>query len=181
MMDRIWSRHFGLKAVCFGLIGALVYFLMINFTLAHVEAVSGHVPFDMRPLGYSPQDAAALLEGLGAEGRSYYLSRQIPLDTIYPALLALILVFAMRWFGQRVPANKLVWVGIILSVGAAVFDYIENLGIVAMILTWPDLSDSVVYASSSASVAKSLCTTLAVLCAFVIGCLWGWHRKTSKL
>jgi len=169
MIDRVWAGHLGLAAICFGGLGALIYGLMITVTLAHIEAVSGQVPFDMRPMGYSPQDAAALLEGLGTEGRKYYLTHQTPLDTVYPALLALTLVTLMRWLGQNIPAIRLVQFGIILSVGAALCDYIENLGITVMILSWPDLSAPLVYASNIATLAKSGLTTVAVMMAILIG------------
>ncbi|WP_299882835.1 hypothetical protein [uncultured Sulfitobacter sp.] len=169
MIDRIWTRHLGLATIYFGCLGALIYGLMITVTLAQIEAVSGHVPFDMRPTGYSPQDAAALLEGLGAEGRKYYLSHQIPLDTAYPALLAFTLVSLMRWLGQNIPAYRLVRFGIILSVGAALCDYIENLGITVMILSWPNLSAPLVYASSIATLTKSGLTTAAVIFTILIG------------
>lgn len=175
MIDRIWTRHAGRAAVCTGIIGAAIYLIMITVTLAHIEAVSGHRPFDMRPIGYSPQDAAALLEGLGVEGRQYYLQRQIPLDILYPVLLALALISAMRWFGKRIANDQLVRLGIILSVGAALCDYAENLGIVVMIRSWPDFSDASVYASSAASISKSVLTTAALMCLMLIGGLWAWR------
>ena len=180
MIDRIWTRHAGRAAVFTGIIGAAIYALMITVTLAHIETVSGHVPFDMRPAGYSPQDAAALLKGLGVEGRQYYLQRQIPLDTLYPALLAATLVFAMRWFGNRIAHERLVRVGIILSVGAALCDYAENLGIAAMIWGWQNLPDALVYASGAATISKSVLTTLAVMCLMFVGFLWAWRGNGAQ-
>ncbi len=176
MIDRIWKRHFGLAAASFGGIAALIYILMVRVTLAHIEAVSGQVPFDMRPLGYGPQAAAALLEGLGVAGRGYYLSHQIPLDTAYPALLALTLISAMQWLGQSMSPHWLVRVGVIFSIGAALCDYIENLGVVAMILNWPDRSAPLVHASSLATVAKSILTTAAVMISILIGAMAARHR-----
>lgn len=181
MIDSIWTRHAGRAAVCTGIIGAAIYLIMITVTLAHIEAVSGYVPFDMRPVGYSPQDATALLEGLGVEGRLYYLQRQIPLDTLYPALLAATLIFAMRWFGTRTENQQLVRVGIILSGGAAFCDYAENLGIVVMIRSWPDLPDALVYASGVASISKSVLTTLAFMCLMLFAVLWARRGKSDRL
>ncbi len=172
MTNRILSKHIGIIAVGSGLIGASIYLLMINVTLAHVEAISGHVPFDMRPFGYSFAEAATLLDALGVEGRMYYLSRQIPLDTLYPALLALTLIAAICWFGQRVPNRGLVRFGIALSVGSTLFDYAENLGISAMIWNWPEVSVQVVYATSIATILKSATTTIAVLLTLLLGFNW---------
>ncbi|MCY4334767.1 MAG: hypothetical protein OXC60_08855 [Litoreibacter sp.] len=173
------SRYTGFAAVGCGLIAAVIYALMISVTLAHIEAVSGQVPFDMRPLGYRPEDAATLLESLGAEGRAYYLSRQIPLDTLYPALLALTLSSTVCWFGRHMPNSIFVRLGVALAVGSALFDYVENLGIVAMIYGWPDVSGSLVYAASTATIAKSVMTTLAVILVLAAGLIWARLPKAD--
>ncbi len=169
MTDRNLSKHAGKVAVGAGLIGASIYLLMVNVTLAYIEVVSGHVPFDMRPFGYGPVEAATLLEALGVEGRAYYLSRQIALDTLYPAMLTLTLIATICWFGQRMHNRKLVHLGIAVSVGSALFDYVENLGIATMIWSWPEISSPLVYATSSATILKSALTTLAVLLTLVVG------------
>lgn len=169
MTNGIWQRHVKVATFGFGLISASVYLLMVNVTLAHIEAASGHAPFDMRPFGYSHADATTLLDALGVDGREYYLTHQIPLDTLYPAVLALTLIAAFCWIGQRIPNSRLVRLGIIFSVGAALFDYAENLAIMAMIWSWPDTSTPLVSVASSATVVKSALTTLAVLVALLAG------------
>lgn len=172
MTNKIFSEHIGMIAVGSGLIGASLYLLMINVTLAHIEAVSGHVPFDMRPFGYSSTEAATLLDALGVEGRAYYLSHQIALDTLYPAMLALTLIATICWFGQRVRNKKRVRFGIAFSVASALFDYVENLGIAAMIWNWPEISVPLVYATSTATILKSALTTVAVLLTLLVGFSW---------
>ena len=172
MTDKFFSKHIGKVAVGSGLIGASIYLLMINVTLAHIEAASGHVPFDMRPFGYSSTEAARLLEALGVEGRAYYLSYQIALDTLYPAMLALTLIATNCWFGRCMPNRKLVHFVIALSVGSALFDYLENLGIAAMIWNWPEVPVPLVYATSTATILKSVLTTVAVLLTLLVGFNW---------
>jgi len=51
MIHTVLSRYIGFAALGCGLIATVIYVLMISVTLAHIEAVSGQVPFDMRPLG----------------------------------------------------------------------------------------------------------------------------------
>ncbi|MEL6958379.1 MAG: hypothetical protein AAGL89_05435 [Pseudomonadota bacterium] len=176
MMNSILTKHIGVVAIGSGLIGASIYWLMITVTLAHIEALSGQVPFDMRPFGYGVSEAATLLESLGEDGRAYYVSHQIVLDTLYPAMLALTLIATIRWFGRRRTNSKLARSGIALSVGSALFDYAENFGIAAMIWNWPEISAPMVYATSLATVLKSILTTLAVLLTLLMGvswtCLW---------
>jgi len=178
MMKRIWTQHLGWATLCFGTIATAIYAVMITVTLPQIEAASGQIPFDMRPLGYTLQDARDILNGLGAAGRDSYLYAQIPLDTLYPALLALTLISAMHWFGRNERTNRLVRIGTILAITAAVCDYSENIGIVAMILSWPNLSDPLVHASSVATIAKSIATTLAVLTTLVIICQWALPRRS---
>jgi hypothetical protein len=165
-------KHVGMIAIIGAILAASVYLAMASFTLAHLEVVSGLVPFDMRPFGYSPTEAASLLDALGVVGRRYYLTRQIPLDILYPALLALTLSSVFFWFGERMPNRRIVHFGVALSVGSALFDYIENLGIVAMILSWPDVSGPLVYATSTATITKSVITTVAVILVLLAGFIW---------
>ncbi len=172
MTNRILSKHAGTIAVGSGVIAASLYLLMVTVTLAHIQAVSGHVPFDMRPMGFGPKEASALLGSLGAEGRGYYLSRQITLDTLYPAMLALTLSSTILWFGRRLPNRRLIHIGVALSTGCALLDYTENLGIVAMIWSWPEVSVVLVYAVSTVTILKSVATTLAVALVLLVGLLW---------
>lgn len=178
-MHRIQSKHYGKIAIGAALLATSVYVAMVSVTLAHLEAVSGLVPFDMRPFGYGPSDAAALLDALGEDGREYYLSFQIPLDTLYPALLALTLSSTVCWFAQRMLNRRLVYLGVAFALGSALFDYIENLAIVAMIHGWPDVTRSSVYAASTATIAKSVITTLAVTVMLATGFIWARLPKAD--
>lgn len=173
------SRQYGKAAICFGLAGTLIYLLMINVTLPHIEAVSGQVPFDMRPFGYGLDEAKDLLEGLQQDGRRYYLTRQIPLDTVYPALLALTLISTICWIGLGLPHSKLVRVGIAFSVAAAFFDYAENLGVAVIILNWPNMNSGLVDATSTATVLKSCSTVAAVSTMLVLAVLRFSRRKVA--
>lgn len=162
MLVSIFFAYPGRAAVGLGIVGAALYLAMTGITLAHLEAVSGHAPFDMRPFGYGPREAAALLGALGDDGRAYYLTRQIPLDMVYPAILALTLTLAITWVRRTVPGDWITRTGVILAISAAAFDYAENVGTAAMILSWPDLPDALVRAASTATVAKSAATSAAV-------------------
>lgn len=153
----------GHRALRFGLAALVVYLFMTQITLAYLHQLTGQAPFDLRPTGYNPVQARDLLVALGAEGRNYYLTRQLPLDLLYPPLLALCLSAAIQWALGRTAPSLMTRMAAILPWLAASADYLENLGIASMIMLWPALPDPLVYASATASVGKAGLTTAAVL------------------
>lgn len=162
MKMMIPTKRYGRQAALFGLAAAGIYLLMIFATLAHIETLSGLRPFDMRPGGYSAEQANSLINALGSSGRRYYLTRQIPLDLVYPSLMALTLVSLLKWLGSRDVSQKLVRIGTWFSITAAIADYLENAGICLLILSWPEISANTVLAANVASIVKSGLTTAAV-------------------
>ncbi|KPA21682.1 hypothetical protein shim_23890 [Shimia sp. SK013] len=173
------TKQYGRQAALFGLAAAGIYLLMIFGTLAHIETVSGLRPFDMRPGGYSAESANSLIDALESSGRWYYLTRQIPLDLVYPSLMALTLISLFKWLGSRDVSQKLVRIGTWFSSAAAIADYLENAGICFMILSWPEVSANTVLAASVASIVKSGLTTTAVLIVLLGVSSWAFKRKRA--
>lgn len=153
--------HSGKAAILFGLGAMIIYLVMVLGTLKHLTDLAVVLPFDLRPTGYSQVDAAMLLEALGEAGRQYYLTRQIPLDTLYPALLALTLISTLRWRSVRFGPSLMTRIGVQSAILAATFDYLENLGIGLMLLVGAD--PTLVQAASTATMLKSALTTAAML------------------
>ena len=179
MKMMIPTKQYGRQAAVFGLAATGFYLLMIFVTLAHIETLSGLRPFDMRPGGYSAELANSLINDLGSSGRRYYLTRQIPLDLVYPSLMALTLVSLLKWLGSRDVSQKLVRIGTWFSIAAAIADYLENAGICFMILSWPEISANTVLAASVASIVKSGLTTVAVLTVLLGAVFWAFKRIRS--
>ena len=70
MVDSLWYRA-SLYLIT-GLTVA-VWLAMLAITMPHLEALTGGLKvFDMRPLGYTFDEAKAILAGLGEAGRQYY-------------------------------------------------------------------------------------------------------------
>ncbi|WP_108862471.1 hypothetical protein [Ruegeria sp. Alg231-54] len=77
------------------------------------------------------------------------------------------------------PNSGLVRLGVTRAVGSALFDYAENLGITAMMWSWPDVLGPLVYAASFATIAKSVITNLAVMPVFATAFVWTRLPKAS--
>jgi hypothetical protein len=139
----------------------LVYFLMVFGTLADIERITGVRAFDMRPTGYTYADALALISALGDEGRRIYLMRQIPLDTVYPALLAVSSASSLFWLSRSFGSTVRWYRGFAaMAYLAATADYAENLLIIWMLNAGPSVPEALVTAASLASVSKSILSTI---------------------
>lgn len=155
-----YPRH-GSRILLFWCAAMLVYFLMIFGSLAEIERITGVRAFDMRPTGYSFADALALISALGEEGRRVYLLVQIPLDTVYPALLAISGASSLYWLSQSFGSTAR-WYRAIAAVAyvAAIADYAEN-GLIGWILNAGlGVPKALVTAASLASVSKSILSTV---------------------
>ena len=155
-----YPQH-GSRILLFWCAAILVYFLMVFGSLADIERITGVRAFDMRPTGYSYADALALISALGEEGRRVYLTMQIPLDTVYPALLAISSASSLYWLSQSFCLTAR-WYRAVAAVAylAAIADYAENALIVWMLNAGLGVPQALVTAASLASVSKSIFSTI---------------------
>jgi hypothetical protein len=159
-----------------------VYAVMILWSLPTIsEAAGGSTPFDLRPGGYSFEEAVAFLTALSAEGRAFYLNVQHRFDLVYPPLLSATLFFAIFLLA---PANWGVW-RIVLAITAlpsAVFDLLENNAVANMLnLQIEGITPEVVAAANRWTVLKGQATTAAAVVMFALLLLWGWGKLKKRM
>lgn len=116
---------------------------------------------DMLPTGYTADYVNSLLNALGSDGRNAYLFQQIPLDLIYPSLFGmtycLIFAFIIKKLGKE--DSFLLYLSL-LPVFAGIFDYLENIGIITMLINYPDNSTTISHMTNVFSISKSALTTV---------------------
>jgi hypothetical protein len=157
-----------------------VYVVMVNWSLPLIsEQANGLRPFDLKPIGYDYAEAKAFLAALTPEGADLYLRVQHTLDSLYPALLAATLFFAIVLIAPK-SLGAWRWVIALIAIPGAVFDYLENAAVSAMIAAGPDgITEADVADASLWTVLKSAFTTIAfvVLLAFLV--VWVFSRRGS--
>jgi hypothetical protein len=157
-----------------------VYLTMILWSLPHLQQTAGgRVVFDLRPMGYQPTEARALVTALGEEGRAYYLNVQQRLDTAYPALLAVVLALAFRLLAR----GWLVWALTAFAVLATVFDYLENGAVAVLLRAGPEaITDTMVESASRWTLLKSATATVAfvALVVLLLRAGWVWLRQRHR-
>tara|TARA_R110002096_G_C14661614_1_gene728088 strand:- start:8317 stop:8877 length:561 start_codon:yes stop_codon:yes gene_type:complete len=151
------------------LITMAIYLTMIFYSIPAVVSFAPElVLFDMSPTGYSYQNALELLGVLGPEGRSIYLTRQLPLDFIYPGLFAITYSLLLVWLLLKSISQKSkIFYLTLVPILAGICDYIENIFIIVMINSFPDFSSNIVGAASLFTIMKSSFTSI-----FFILLLW---------
>lgn len=157
-----------------------VYFVMLFYTIPGVQSYAPDMKiFDLSPAGYSYDYSIKLLSLLGDEGRKKYLYTQLPLDFIYPALFSISSFLLLAWlFSKRYDKGSSIFYFCFVPVVAGIFDYLENIQIVLMILNYPEISRVQVALSSTATIAKSGLTTIFFL--LLIFGFFQWWRGSKN-
>ena len=158
-----------------------VYLTMLSYSIPAVMAFAPEIPiFDLSPLGYSFNYANELLDTLGAEGRKLYLSTQLPLDFIYPGLFSITYSLLLVWlFGKTFNANSKIYYLALVPFLAGIFDYVENVFIIKMINSFPDLQVNTVKIASTFSILKSSFTTVFFIL-LIVGFALLFKQKLSN-
>lgn len=173
-MSKGWRIYWVLVAAT-----ATNYLVMVLWSLPLVsEMAGGGVPFDMRPGGYSFDDALVFLTSITDAGRDFYLNTQQLLDFFYPTLFAIAVAIPLAYLVPRYWG----WALAALAIAAGVFDHLENSAVAVMLRVKPEaLTDAMVSAASNWTLAKSISTTIAAVALLAVLCVKGmaW-LKTRK-
>ena len=150
----------------------LVYCAMVLWSLPIIMSdANGLMPFDLRPSGYTTEEARAFLAALSENGRAHYLGVQHKLDTLYPGLMALSLILA---YLLLYPTKWAVGFSV-LAVLAAVFDWSENSAVADLLrLGAEGIDEEVVSIAALFTILKSGFVTVAltILLVGVVGMMW---------
>lgn len=172
----------GKKVLLIFILTQIIYGVMVFFTIPKIHKYSnGMKILDLMPTGYSADYVQKLFETLGEKGCSIYLFQQIPLDLIYPGLFAisfsLLLTFIFRKSFSK--ENKIQKMNL-LPFFSGFFDYMENMGIIIMLITYPDFQTWMANTTSVFSIIKSVLTVI-VFVLLVIGFVGIYIKKRKSI
>lgn len=149
----------GKKVLLFFIFTNIVYAFMLLVSIPYVMKYSeGMKLLDMLPTGYTYDYVTNLWEKLGEEGQSAYLYYQLPIDMVYPALFAISYSLILSYFLNKMSQFSTFYGLVFIPVFAGVMDYLENVGLISMLISQP--TTILVQLTSGFSVLKSMSTTL---------------------
>jgi hypothetical protein len=152
----------------------------------HLARLGGAAILDMQ-IGYTPDDAYVLLEGLGTEGRRAYAAMLLIGDMLFPISYSLLFAAIAAWLLARVAppdhwAQKLSLIALI----GGISDIAENLSILTMIFAFPRRLDGVAWFSSLIKITKfgSAAVGAPLIVIFAVMLVWkhtaGRRKQSSK-
>jgi len=183
MIRKIIEKNLkGKKVLIFFLLSMAIYLVMLLVTIPRIMSISGGMKIlDMMPAGYDAPYVNELFEKLGDAGRKAYLTQQIPLDLIYPALYGIGFCLVLAWFLKRMGklgCNLIYFC--LLPVAAGIFDYCENFGIITMLQAYPEIPASLVSVTNLFSILKSSLTSVYFIVLIVVIITFGVKLMTKK-
>ncbi len=183
MRELIRKNISGKKVLILFIITNIVYVFMLAVTIPAVMQYSGGMDLlDMMPGGYDTGYLMTLFDKLGEAGRNVYLYKQIPADMIYPLLFAmgytLLLGYVLNKLGRF--EGRLFYLCYI-PIFSGLFDYLENIRIIVMLKSYPDISTGLIQLTSIFSVCKSVSTTIFFLTLIVLLIILALNKiRTAK-
>ncbi|MFT7232064.1 MAG: hypothetical protein ACI8TA_001280 [Cyclobacteriaceae bacterium] len=152
----------------------LVLLLMMTYTFPVINHQIGTKAFDLQPFGYSVSVAETIVNNLDDRTIRLYLFPQLLLlDLLYPFLLALFLgSLLFRLIKTTASAGKLASILLILPSIAMICDYSENICVILMITKSIEVSETIVYLSSTATVSKGVSTSIAWIAILILSVKW---------
>ncbi|MCG2459572.1 hypothetical protein K8352_02285 [Flavobacteriaceae bacterium F89] len=172
----------GKKVLVLFILTNVVYVLMLTVTIPYTMKFSnGMKLLDMMPTGYDSKYVYELFGSLGEKGRLIYLTNQIPVDMLYPLLFGLAYCLLLAYFLKRLNRITSPYIFLcLLPIIAGTADYLENIGIIAMLKSYPDLSTSFVKTINVFSIIKSISTSTVFMVLLVLVISLGFSAINRK-
>ncbi len=135
-----------------------VAFSIIIFNFGFIPALTQSSQGDDildNTFNYTPEHVHQLFSTYGDEGRRLYLSYLLLLDFIYPVLFALTNSVLLAYFFERLFPNVSFFRYLyLIPFVALLLDYMENIGILTLLLSYPNQMAGVVAMTSAITMLK---------------------------
>ncbi len=174
----------GKKVLGLFILTNVVYIFMLTVTIPKTMKFSnGMKLLDMMPTGYDLNYVNELFNSLGKNGRETYLTSQIPVDMIYPLLFGLTYCLLLGYFLKKINKLNSPYLYLcLLPVIAGISDYLENIGIITMLNSYPNLTQVSVSTTNTFSILKSISTSAFFITLIIVVISLGYtamNKKTS--
>ena len=188
MFNRLFPLVTG-KNVMRSLIAALLFMVIMNlaattfyqFTngVGILDTGGGANLLDNRTVGYSPESAYRMISAYGSQGIRYHLMLTVA-DIFFPPVLTWFLWIAMAYFYLPFFLSKSLirWLSVLPIIYLA-SDYLENVGIASMLLSFPTKVAGMARLANFMFTVKNLSSNVSIAVILIGLVLWGMRQMQS--
>jgi hypothetical protein len=146
----------------------------------HLARLGGAEILDMQ-IGYTPDDAYTLLEGLGPEGRQAYAVMLSTGDMLFPIAYSLLFAAIAAWLLARVaPPDHWTQKLSLIALIAGISDMAENVSILALIAGFPQRLEGVAWFSSWIKITKFGSGAIGVPLILILVAMLVWQNAAGR-
>lgn len=144
------------------------------FGIAQLQDLTGGATILDMTLTTRPEQVYAVLDALGAVGRSFDLTWIVPLDLVFPFAYTLFLSVAITFFLARFLPQESPWFRLnLVPLIAGAADYGENAGVITLLVSYPAQLDIVAIWTSLMYIIKFMFSFLSFSLLFIAIAVWG--------
>lgn len=156
-------------------LGATAFYRYTN-GVGILDTAGGANVLDNRMGGYSPEMVYKMIAAYGERGIRYHLILTAG-DIVFPPSLALFFAIAITYFYSRLfPSRQLLKLLLVSPVIYLAADYLENVSIVTMLLSFPTSLPAVATIANTLFTIKNLSSAVMVMTALIGLGIWLFQR-----
>lgn len=160
-------------------IGATAFFQFTN-GVGILDSGGGANLLDSRTSGYSPESAYNMISAYGSQGIKYHLMIAVA-DMFFPPVLAFFLLLTIAYFYKPFfRSQSLIRWLIVLPIIYLVSDYLENVGIVTMLLSFPIRMSGMARFANFMFMSKHASSNATIVVIFIGLGLWIIQRHALR-
>ena len=147
-------------------LAVIFLFFMLYLFPAHQNEINDVIGKEFQSLDarffYSKSDVMLAFEEIGEYGRKKYMFISGYIDMVYPLVYGMLFSLLLLRLTRKLPTKKMKWVCYVPLI-AVLFDYIENVGVLKMLDSYPMVSESLVNLTSFATSGKWIFVLISIL------------------
>ncbi len=178
-----------LKRMATGRMILFFFVVFILFNLVVMRGIANQIthysggvgPIDLEITGYTPEEAFAMIEAYGKEGRAFYIWTELVADTAYPIVYGGFLMLLTLALTPRIYTEGSFWQKLyLIPIAGVLMDLSENVGIVLMLNSYPEQPVLIARAACAFTLLKWGILGVSLVIAFVLGVTWFVRRNKLK-
>lgn len=140
-------------------------YILLNYILGvpQLKHLSGGVGVIDSTFNYSADQVYSMIEAYGPKGRKVHIILEI-VDFIFPLIYSLFFSLCVTLITRQMfPLNTFTKTICLLPLSIILFEYVENIGVLTMLFSYPRRLDVLASITNAATILKTLVTVYSLL------------------